>query len=170
MNYLGAYKLGDEPCRVLLLGEDNPVDQRLQTQLFCAPAKCAGWNLQGRILRLPRYRYLSCWRTNLCIGGAWNAATARERAGDLLTVPVHGCYPWDVVVMLGRKVARACAHVLHLEALEPFTSVATHQNLRLVSIPHPSGLCREWNVVGAHDRARDIVRAFAPELWEGPHA
>lgn len=68
---------------------------------------------------------------------------------------------WEVIVMLGRKVAKAFAHVFGTE-VAPFTSLRHRESGRVaISLPHPSGLCRDWYRAGAFDAARDVLIRYA---------
>ena len=159
--YLGAFR-EDGPAtgrRVLFVGELNPYGARPDYALYCAPRGCAGWRLCKLVLRMDQDAYLACWRVNLC-DGKWSKPRARERADHLQHDPSA---PWDVIVMLGRRVADAFNY-----GGEPYSSARRPRGdgfreprmiVRLVSLPHPSGLCRAWHEPGAFDRARAAVDA-----------
>lgn len=51
------------------------------------------------------------------------------------------CPPYSVVYNWGREI------------------FANHW---IILLPHPSGLCREWNEPGAYERARELVKAVYP--------
>lgn len=149
----------DACARILLVGEDNPISAAPEHALFCAPEGCAGQRLQGLIFSLPRTQYLALWRTNLCVGG-WSAPRARMRAREL-TAPAA---PWNVIVMLGRKVAAAFSQVVPVE-VAPF---CVHEGrLRFASLPHPSGRNTVWNQRGPIESARRLMAELALELAWG---
>lgn len=159
-----------ERCRVLLLGEDNPISTAPEFALYCAPNGCAGQRLQDVVLGIPRADYLGIWRTNLCTDG-WKAGAARDRAAQL----IRGAHPWEVIIALGVKVTEAVWRASgDSERWAPFETrrvftLIDHENAserRVITLPHPSGRnAATWSKPGAIDRARDLVRAAAPELW-----
>jgi len=150
-----AFPGAPEACgRVLLVGELNPISSQPDDALYCEPAGCSGHRLQDFVLALPRLHYLAMWRTNLC-RGEWRIGPARERAAEL----VRPESPWRTIVMLGRRVAGAFGEA----KLAPFTAVGgPDRTATLVSIPHPSGLCRAWNDPLAARRARDLLAKLEP--------
>jgi hypothetical protein len=158
-------------CRVLLVGEINPYGSEPEFALYCAPAASAGGRLQRLVLDLPRWAYLGIWRANLCVG-SWDAAEARVRAAEL----AHGDRPWEVIVGLGVKVAEALRQTsVDSEKWEPFTTRRVFQlqgaDRTVITLPHPSGRnAATWARDGARERARELVRAAAPELWAAPTA
>jgi len=156
--------------RVLLVGEDNPLSDDAEHALYCWPEGCSGWRLR-RILGLTEKQYLTLDRTNLC-SPRWNGAAAIARAAVLVA---HDS-PYRVIVMLGRKVTGAFRAALGLHEMRVW-SVTKPDNplspsagqpgitpLTLVSLPHPSGNCREWSHAGAVARARAILREVAPHV------
>lgn len=166
----------DEPPRspVLLIGEDNPRSMDPRHALHFFPSSSAGGRLRA-ILGLARGDYLNLWRADLCVG-RWNTRAARERARDLLTDPDP---PWDVVVMLGVKVASACryphalftvshawVHANRIDYDEPpgYVRRVGPGEFRAVSLPHPSGLSRVWQDPRSWSRAQMLVRAAAPDV------
>lgn len=160
---------------ILLLGEDNPQSSRPEFQLYPRPSGCAGHRLQSTVLELPEYHYLAIWRANLC-SPTWNSLAARQRMWKLLDVET----PWTTIVALGRKVAKTFELALETKIvfdrdgvdsgpmkLEPF-STASFGAKRVVSLPHPSGRCREWNDASAFTRAQSLMRLVAPTVrWGG---
>ena len=48
--------------------------------------------------------------------------------------------------------------------MPPFTVGEECAGQFLVSLPHPSGLCRAWNEPSAVARARDILRRACPDV------
>lgn len=154
--------------RAVFVGEVNPYGPRDGFALYPDPPNCAGWRLCHRVLNLTDAEYLHHYaRGNLCTG-KWTAEAARV-AADVLqrqwvgfdeqrTAAGSLLHPWGTpFVLLGRKVAAAFGC-----AAQPFTSARcpTHGRL-LISLPHPSGLCRVWATrPGAYDSARALLRGF----------
>lgn len=149
--------------RPLLIGEANPYGADPEFALFPAPERSAGWRLCRLVLGLPRLTYMDLFdRVNLCPKN-WNMKEARTRAVQLRSVPAFQA------VLLGRKVAAAFG----LENVPPFTVVTNDRPARVrtpdsagrgweVVLPHPSGLCLEWNKPGAFERARVLVQSVYP--------
>lgn len=149
----------NETYKVLLVGEDNPQSADHQHALFPHPVNCAGERLCNKILQLPMHTYLALWRTNLCLSGTWNKREAEGRARRLL----GGGTPWNIIVMMGAKVADAFAFEGEFYQLSVLDSGTT-----LLSLPHPSGRNRIWNSPGAAQNAREALQAIVPELWSAP--
>jgi len=157
--------------RVLLVGELNPYGSNPLFALWDEPADASGNRLR-EILGLRSDTYRALHRVNLC-AGRWSMRAAREKAG--LLTSADPSRPWDVVVMLGRKVASAFGYRGDFFGVVRPREVPGLQGKpepTLVSLPHPSGLCRVWNDPAAVGRARDLVRAVAPwvpwgEVWDG---
>lgn len=147
-------------CRLILVGEDNPYGAEPEFALYCYPPGCAGYRLR-RIVGLPQHQYLALHRTNLCPTD-WSMKEARRRA-QLLTADQSA--PWRVIVMLGRKVADAFNYD------RPFfthdVAPQTGGEMKLVSLPHPSGRNTVWNDRRLVGRAREILRELAPEIAWG---
>lgn len=147
---------------VLLVGELNPYTADHQRfALWDEPAGAAGDRLR-RILGLRVETYRAQCRTNLCVN-RWSAAEARRRAA-LMIVDRYSA-PYDVVVMLGRKVAVAFgAGALPAFGARPTFAGGSFGEFTLVALPHPSGRCRAWNEPGAVERARALLREVAPRV------
>lgn len=177
-----AYRYDDlaRPCPVLVVGEDNPQSADPREALYPYPVGCAGYNYAENIANVGSSHHLATWRTNLC-NPTWNKKQAELRALDLV---IAEGVPWRTIVMLGRKVAGAFAgalsaynpplkfapftitRVLHRVRECPTPTAADLDWIQLVSLPHPSGRCREWgNPVNVH-RARALLAAAAPG-WYG---
>jgi len=118
--------------------------------LWPFPVGVAGDRLAHRILRLKTSTYLQLWRTNLC-NPRWSAPLAARRAQVLLAAIGE---LWDVIVLLGRKVATM---------FDYRRGFYTYQG-PLVSIPHPSGVSREWNDPDAAQVARMMLYQVAPAV------
>ena len=164
-----------ETRRILVCGEDNPQDPRREYALHDEPAErgVAGHRLRADIFGLSRLTYLSIWRANLC-SPTWSRPHAIERAAELV-IGTGDAHPWNVVIMLGRKVADAVDAALRRHAkregaapawrdLEPFASTTLGPGRTLVSIPHPSGRCHLWNDPANYARARELLRDVAPAI------
>lgn len=145
--------------RVLLVGENNPYGSDPEFALYCYPPGCAGYRLR-RIFGLPQHQYLALHRKNLC-DGDWSKDQAKTRAFELLSPQA----PWNVIVLLGRKVTEAFEKVaLGGDPLVAFSTRASCPGVTLVSLPHPSGRNLVWNQPWAPKRAREILRDLVPEL------
>jgi hypothetical protein len=145
--------------RVLLLGENNPFGSEPEFALYCYPPQCSGYNLRC-IFGLPEDQYLALHRKNLC-DDTWSAKRARERALELLTPHAS----WKVIVLLGRKVAETFEKIaLDGASLSPFATKTCCPGMTLVALPHPSGRNAALWPPKARDRARQILRAAAPEI------
>lgn len=160
--FLGAARIFGPPAcgRVLLVGETNPRSTDPRYALYHRPANSAGHRLQSRILAVhPRRTYLSMWRTNLCLGD-WDPGSAAERAAEL----VRRALPWRTVVALGVRVSGALGAALGV-SLETFGDPHVFPgDLRVVSIPHPSGLNLAWNEPSEAERARSLLRLAEPDV------
>jgi hypothetical protein len=145
--------------RVILIGESNPYGSDPEFALYCYPPGCAGYRLR-RIFGLPQHQYLALHRVNLCVGD-WSKGQAERKAAELMDPGA----PWRVMVMLGRKVAEAFEKVaLGGVPIVPFSTREHASGRTLVSLPHPSGRNPVWNQPSTRARAREILRAIAPEL------
>jgi hypothetical protein len=145
--------------RILLVGESNPYGSDPEFALYCYPPGCAGHRL-FRILGLPEDQYLGLHRTNLC-AGEWSTVQAKDRVWELLSPQA----PWNVIVLLGRKVTESFQKVaLEDVPLVAFSTRVCCPGMTLVSLPHPSGRnASQWNPK-ARARVREIMREVAPEL------
>lgn len=151
--------------RVLLLGETNPYGPDPEFALYCEPPGCSGHRLR-LILGLPEEAYLALHRKNLC-DGAWSQKMAQARAHELLSPQA----PWQVIVLLGRKVAQTFVKTaLNDEPLEAFSTRRCCPGMTLVSLPHPSGQNAGLWPPRARDRARQILCELVPEVpWGSIH-
>lgn len=148
--------------RVLLLGECNPYfagHGDPSYSLYCYPVGCAGYRLR-RILGLSQHQYLGLHRGNLC-DGDWSKDRAKKRAYELLSPQA----PWNVIVLLGRKVTETFEKVaLGDVPLVAFATKTCCPGMTLVSLPHPSGRNAALWQGKARERARQILRDLVPEL------
>lgn len=141
----------------LLVGECNPHGADPRFALWPDPPGCAGHRLCHRVMGLEPDDYLARFdRANLC-KRKWSLVEARRSATALWCGREDG----SVLVLLGAKVSSAFGY----EEFRPFT-VNSHSWLefddlrrgRVVVLPHPSGLSRAWNALGAFERARATLR------------
>lgn len=168
--HAGAHRLGrGSPSRILLIGEDNPQSLDPAHALYDHPPNAAGARLRD-ILSRNSNEYLAIWRANLCPSGKWGWREARASVNRL----VAPRRPWDVVVLLGSKVARATCEALDLsdsdEVAEDWVLPAFEKfklahgpfaasPVTLLALPHPSGRCRAWNDPGAADYALNALQS-----------
>lgn len=140
---------------VVLVGELNPYGIDPKYALFDLPQRASGHRLRTLVLGVERRTYMSFKRHNLCTG-SYSKREAEQEAGRLYLEVYDSRKVSDAVfVLLGRKVATAFG----CGSMNPFTREG-----RWVLLPHPSGLCREWNVPGAYARAQDVLREAAPDV------
>lgn len=87
-------------------------------------------------------------RVNLCTG-KWSFSSARYHAAGL---GIGGRW----TVLLGARVAAAYrrAHDIPFELL----TIDDRPDVRVVVLPHPSGLNRLWNDPGNWERSRELLR------------
>lgn len=135
----------------------NPYGQDPRYALFDEPVGASGWRLRAKVLQVSRTTYFGFKRHNLCVG-KWSAPDARREAGRLYLEVYDSRRVERVFVLLGRKVATAFGW----GGKDPFT-----QDGDVVLLPHPSGLCRDWNVPGAYERARDVLMGAVPGVEWG---
>ena len=134
----------------MVVGELNPYGVSPEMALFYKPDHASGARLMRIVgLRAHTYSYLD--KRNLCVG-RWSMPVARAAAEEIL-----GEGP-ACVVTLGRKVADAFGYRGGLFAVD------RRRDTAVVAIPHPSGLCREWNRPGAQEAVRTLLRAHAPSV------
>lgn len=136
----------------LLVGESNPYGSPPEYDLWPLPERASGWRLCHQVLGITEERYLEVFdRANL-VRGEWCWLAARTAARAVR----H-----ERAVLLGQKVATA----FDLK-FEPLRVARVTSTLKVLLLPHPSGLNRHWNDDRAILAARDAVRAFAPEVYQ----
>lgn len=138
----------------LLVGEANPYGADPYFALYPRPEKASGYRLCSLVLGMREAAYLDLFdRVNLC-PQSWSMGVARAEAVRLRSVPAFQA------VLLGRKVAEAFG----LGDVPAFTTWRPGAGSRgwCVLLPHPSGLCLEWNKPGAFERARALVQEVYP--------
>lgn len=159
---------------VLLVGELNPYGSDPDMALYHLPPEAAGGRLR-RIAQLRASTYLGLWRANLC-AGAWSTALARERAHRLLAGPFHLSEgsemwrPWVSSAFAGAYARMQSKKLWQVRPVAPFAAEDYSVDglvVRVVCLPHPSGLSRAWNDPGAADRARETLREHAPGVSWG---
>ncbi len=139
-------------ARPLLVGESNPYSVDPRCALLPWPARAAGGRL-ARILGLSDREYLRAFdRRNLVVGARWSAPRARA-AADLILLERR-----PLLVLLGRRVAA----MFGFRDLPFFSDVPPSPPFlpRAILLPHPSGLCHEWNDPVAARRARDLLAPY----------
>lgn len=152
--------------RVLLVGEMNPYGEDPEYALYHLPTGASGDRLR-RILGLDSVAYLALGRVNLC-EGRWSMPAARARAAALIRDA-----SWTSYVLLGRKVAGAFGYTEPAFSAQQLTwhqldgLGREHAPVVVVSLPHPSGLNRAWNVAGSVDKARDLLCLVVPAVQWG---
>lgn len=140
----------------LFIGEANPYGSDPYYALYPRPEGSAGHRMCHLVLGFKYEKaYLRAFeRHNLCPKN-WSMNAAREEAVRLYSVPHFQA------VLCGRKVAAA----FRLEDVPPFTIHRpwgdNFPSRWMVVLPHPSGLCREWNAE-AFQRARELVQRVYP--------
>lgn len=142
----------------LIVGELNPYGSDPRYALFPFPLHATGGRLR-KILGLSLSAYMNGFdKMNLCTG-RWSQPEARRKAAEVM---LQSRTP---IVLLGRKVAGA---FFPAGPPEPFT--VAHETRFSVApvylIPHPSGMCREWN----DPQAIPKVRALLAPLLEAKKA
>lgn len=145
----GCGRIGGFPDkRPILVGEANPYGGDPRYALYPEPERSAGGRLCRLILQLEVRDYLFRYdRRNLCTE-KWSERGARAAATQIMSLS-NG----RVIVLLGSRVARA----FEVE-FQPFTVLNQGGSSRFVVLPHPSGLSRLWNRIGAVDDARRALR------------
>lgn len=131
---------------VVLVGESNPYSTDPRHALYPLPPNAAGGRL-ARALGLSARDYLRTFpdRRNLLPKGAkWSSPLARRGADDVL----RAAPPGAVLILLGAKVSSAFGvdyrPALFLPRMAHVGTDVPRRRVVLV-VPHPSGLCREWN-------------------------
>jgi hypothetical protein len=137
----------------LLVGENNPYRGAPYYALWPDPQGCAGWRLCHLVMGLDHRTYLNVFdRVNLLQQPKWSAPAARTAAADLL----EG-YGARTYVLLGAKVCAAFG-------VDYGGAPKRVEQISVVVLPHPSGLCRFWGKPRAFARARDVLREALPEI------
>lgn len=140
---------------VALVGELNPYGADPRYALYHEPRNASGDRLR-RILGLTVRSYVPLPKYNLCVG-KWSVKAARARAQE-----IWGQH--STLVLLGGKV-RAVYDDLVVGKLEAFKvrtiDASAEWKVLLIPLPHPSGMCREWNNPTAVLGARELVKRYA---------
>lgn len=125
--------------RTVVIGMNNPHSARPDAALLPYPRGVAGhrlWAMVSEVCGVSRHEWCRLTdRRNLVDDTTWDARTARTTAAALLD-ELQG----RRVVALGGSVAAA----LWLPATTPGTWTPW-RGMMLCRIPHPSGLCRDYN-------------------------
>lgn len=143
----------------LLVGECNPWQGDEESAMYFAlhpdPPHASGGRLCYFVMGLDERTYLRSFdRTDLCFP-KWSLPAARKKAAALVSERTRD----DVIVLCGAKVAAAFGLTSEPFAIRRFPTEFDALSLpTLVTLPHPSGLCRTWHQPGAVDKARAILR------------
>lgn len=138
-------------ARAVLIGESNPYSRNPDDALLPWPAGCAGHRLFV-LLGWTEDEYLrSFYRLNLVVGERWNLERARCVADEVRT---RDFFQDLDVVLLGARVAHAFGWT------KPTWEMIYTRGGGMVRIPHPSGLCREWNKPGAREFLRTLMEPY----------
>lgn len=144
---------------IVIVGELNPYGGDPYFAMYCDPPASAGGRMQRLVCALERHDYLELGRVNLCVG-KWSRPAALHKADEIMAQP-----DLKTLVLLGRKVTAA---FFLDDQPQPFNhallSPDGRRAISCVVLPHPSGLNRLWNEVGAFDRARDLLRFVVPDV------
>lgn len=144
----------EEESKALIVGESNPYGADPYYALYPSPDGCTGERLCRLILRLAADEYLDRFdRDNLC-DGPWSMKAARVKGEKLWNESVEMKRP--AIILLGRKVADAFFKGIR-EVPGPFSVTTNCTDTDIVCLPHPSGLCRAWQIPGAFDKAHDLI-------------
>lgn len=139
--------------RIIFVGETNPYGDPAWA-LFPWPQASAGWWLPRR-LELDEDDYIHSFdHCNLLQVERWSAPQARAAAADLLGRRRAG----TGLVLLGVKVAAAFGL--------PTTPMLRHvrDGRQILTMPHPSGLCRLWQKHEVRSAARSAFAVFRRDL------
>lgn len=142
---------------------NNPYEPDQRYALYPNPPGSAGYRLCYTILGLDERTYLSSFNRRNTMAGEWSIKIARAGALSLYEEVSAG----HTVVLLGRQVWAAWHSLMYLHRpkpkLHPF-EVFEVPKLKYVLLPHPSGLCREWDDSVNIRRAREVIIRASPEL------
>lgn len=150
-------------ARALLVGESNPYSRDPACALLPWPPASAGARLLG-LLGWSEAEYLaSFWRSNLVNGEGWSAPRVRGAAAVLMVEASE--YGVDVVLLGGRVAgafSQAAANMMRNLGVEAAGRPLEtwERSGSILRVPHPSGLCREWNHPGARDRLRRLLEPY----------
>ena len=142
-----------------LIGEFNPYGQDPKYALYPHPENATGARL-ARVLNLTPQEYLAAFeRRNLLAQAKWSAPLAKQSADAVLTsVGVD-----DALVLLGARVAAAFGLYFRTCLCTPLVRAVGSARVlvKVLVIPHPSGLSREWSAPGTAQRVRDAFRRLS---------
>jgi hypothetical protein len=134
---------------VVLVGEVNPYGADPAFALYHLPRRASGDRLRKH-LGLHDHTYHALRKVNVCTG-KWTRAEASASAWALKAM----AEPGTVFVLLGTRV--------RAPFLGPdFFFAQKYPRHTLATLPHPSGVNRMWDVPGARERARKLMREVAP--------
>lgn len=127
--------------RTLVVAMNNPNSSRADSALLPYPKNSAGWRLWKMchdVCGVSRHEFRRSFEfVNLCDDVVWNPLAARTKYEQLESA-------WE-----GRRAVLCGAAVLGVLRLAPPSSGLvwgrTARDLTWCHVPHPSGLCREYN-------------------------
>lgn len=138
-----------KPLTLVFVGELNPYGTDPRFALYHLPRRASGNRLREHLgLFDSTYEHLE--KVNLCTG-RWSMKAARAATSKIMV-------KYDRIVLLGAKAREA------FKGPEPFILYNPGGANSFLTLPHPSGLNRLWDVPGARERARSVMQLFAPEI------
>lgn len=135
---------------VAIVGELNPYGANPRYALYHEPRNASGDRLR-RILGLTVRSYVPLPKYNLCVGD-WSMKAARARAQEIWDA--H-----DLIVTLGVRVRSAFNQLIGTPGCSGVGLDMIHGHT-VVTLPHPSGLCRAWNITENVADARELVQRY----------
>lgn len=133
--------------KFVIVGEHNPYGINPEFALYHLPREASGNRLREH-LGLKDATYEAIDKVNLC-SRRWNMKEARAAVWDLMV-------EYDALLLLGSKVRDAFNG--------PAAWCVLPGDPILLSLPHPSGLCREWNRKMAREDARALLWRYVPHV------
>lgn len=142
------------PAMIVLVGELNPHGGHPDNALVDYPPGCSGDRLRRLVLGVPEDVYYGprFARHNLC-RGRWSLPAARQEAAVIVARHERAKF-----ILLGDKVARGFA-VKGGERIPPLTIYWNY-----LTLPHPSGLNRQWQNPAVLPYVRELLAAFIPDI------
>lgn len=143
---------------IILVGEDNPYGSDPRYALYDEPKHSAGGRLRRMVFGIPKRVYFDrelFERGNLCTG-KWKMKEARQQAYAVLRER-----PDATIIMFGRKVATAFSPLVGART-PPLECFEVRD--RLMSLPHPSGLNRQWADPETLKAVRYLLTAHLPHI------
>lgn len=127
-------------ARPVIVGMNNPLSEDPRAALLPYPKKSAGWNLWRMahdVCGVSRSEFRRSFEfVNLCDARVWCPIAARRKYDT-----IESAWEGRRVVLMGAAVLG----VLHLQRPSSGLIWQSRAGYRWCSLPHPSGLCREYN-------------------------